>query len=470
MDAETTKKTDGLKDQGNAFMKSKDYEKALECYTEAIDIVSVAGGSNCILYSNRSQAFINLKKYEEGMHDAEKAITLKPDWFKGYSHKATALARLGKWEEVLKTAKRGLECVTRDTDAAVLLQNITIAHAGLFEASILGIWQGRVSNAMGGYRQTIEFLPRGELTVSIMHRKQDCKYTVRPLDDPNYFVVYFTLPCADTKTPYIARYLPKGSESETGHEELLLCCNADISRANSNQQETPLPADLEKRNGDGFVLMTRLNNPNNSLLKSSISSDQAQIDSESFRQQPLSVRLKKFAEKYHEILESRNAAEWSEKSVSDPGVMVQALKFQSDIFDLEESVGKDVVDPFFLIAAGVEDTELSEMSGESGLGTSGGNKITKDTREAVMKVKDALMERKMLDEQLLQQKKEIFLAEKEKAKQAKLEALQNSFTGGLTGGLTILDKMAKYPATSMCIAGSALIVSALAIGYLSRKK
>lgn len=420
--------SEALKDQGNAYMKTRDYEKALNSYTEAIALTN----DNCILYSNRSQAYINLKRYEEGKLDAEKTIELKPDWFKGYSHKATALARLGLWEEVLTTAKKGLDNVTRDADAVVLLQNITIARAGLFEAAVLGKWQGRVSNAMGGYRQAIEFLPRGELTVSIMHRKQECKYTVRPLDDPLYFIVYFTLPFAETKTPYIARYLAK-DESESGEEELLLCCNADITRSS----ETPTPADLEKREADGYVLMTRW---------------QAPKQDETMKTKSLSIRLKKFAEKYREILESRNAGEWSEKSVSEPGVMVQALKFQSDIFDLEESVGKDVVDPFFLIAAGVDDEE-ADLPG----------KIAPDTREAILKVKDALMERKMLDESLLQQKKEVFLQfkdfEKKDGKNKKKEE-----------GGSILDKITKYPATSLCIAGSVLLVSALAIGYLSSKK
>ena len=54
---------DRLKQEGNRFMKEKAYEKAIDSYTAAIQITP----DNYYLYSNRSQAYINIKKYEEGL-------------------------------------------------------------------------------------------------------------------------------------------------------------------------------------------------------------------------------------------------------------------------------------------------------------------------------------------------------------------------------------------------------------------
>ena len=38
--------------------------------------------NNHVLISNRSAAFVQLRKYEEALSDAEKVVELKPDWAK----------------------------------------------------------------------------------------------------------------------------------------------------------------------------------------------------------------------------------------------------------------------------------------------------------------------------------------------------------------------------------------------------
>ena len=38
--------------------------------------------TNHVLFSNRSAAFTSLKKYKEAAADAEKTVSLKPDWAK----------------------------------------------------------------------------------------------------------------------------------------------------------------------------------------------------------------------------------------------------------------------------------------------------------------------------------------------------------------------------------------------------
>ena len=75
------------KDEGNAAFKAKDFSKAIECYTRAIE----ENPSDHTIYGNRSASYHNLKKFDEAITDASKCIEIKSDWAKGYQRKAMAL-------------------------------------------------------------------------------------------------------------------------------------------------------------------------------------------------------------------------------------------------------------------------------------------------------------------------------------------------------------------------------------------
>ncbi|KAF2361015.1 Tetratricopeptide repeat [Trinorchestia longiramus] len=68
-----------LKEKGNACMREGQVSEAIEYYTEAIKLEATA-----ILYSNRSNAYLKLRKFYEANRDAEEAISLDPMWSKGY--------------------------------------------------------------------------------------------------------------------------------------------------------------------------------------------------------------------------------------------------------------------------------------------------------------------------------------------------------------------------------------------------
>ena len=69
---------DELKALGNKAFCAGDFDGAVDHFTEAISLDSV----NHVLFSNRSAAFASLKKYRQALSDAEKTISLKPDWAK----------------------------------------------------------------------------------------------------------------------------------------------------------------------------------------------------------------------------------------------------------------------------------------------------------------------------------------------------------------------------------------------------
>lgn len=117
---------DELKAKGNAFIASKQFDEAIEAFTQAIAIQP----DNHILYSNRSAAYASKKEWDNALKDAEKTTELKPDWAKGWGRKGAALHGKGDlvgandaYEEGLKhdaanaQLKSGLASVKKAMDA-----------------------------------------------------------------------------------------------------------------------------------------------------------------------------------------------------------------------------------------------------------------------------------------------------------------------------------------------------------------
>jgi tetratricopeptide (TPR) repeat protein len=57
---------DQQKLQGNAFFLSLEYDKAIDCYTRCLTHIDDSNHALiCVVYSNRAQCHIKLKKYEQ---------------------------------------------------------------------------------------------------------------------------------------------------------------------------------------------------------------------------------------------------------------------------------------------------------------------------------------------------------------------------------------------------------------------
>lgn len=96
---------DDWKEKGNNFLKSKNYEEALKCYSEAVNWEP----NNHIHYSNRSVCFFNMQNFTKALEDATKCVNIKPDWSKGYLRKGMAEFKLDMLEEAEASYKKGLE-------------------------------------------------------------------------------------------------------------------------------------------------------------------------------------------------------------------------------------------------------------------------------------------------------------------------------------------------------------------------
>jgi len=116
---------DEMKAQGNAAFAAKDFEKAIEYFSKAIE----AAPTNHVLYSNRSASFASLKQFDKAFEDAQKTIEINPTWAKGYSRVAAAEFGLGKLEEAEKSYQKALELDSSNKQAQEGLQSVRNARA-----------------------------------------------------------------------------------------------------------------------------------------------------------------------------------------------------------------------------------------------------------------------------------------------------------------------------------------------------
>ncbi|XP_037992049.1 E3 ubiquitin-protein ligase TTC3 [Motacilla alba alba] len=99
------KKSEAMKQRGNAEFSQGALDCAIMSYTKAIELCP----TNHLLYGNRALCFIHVREYGRAVLDGKRAIVLKPDWPKGHHHYCKALALLGKGELALVANERALQ-------------------------------------------------------------------------------------------------------------------------------------------------------------------------------------------------------------------------------------------------------------------------------------------------------------------------------------------------------------------------
>ena len=69
------KEAEEKKGKGNTAMSAKNYELAVQCYSEAIDLCS-QGQNSHIYFCNRAAAYSSLGKYSEAVQDSQMSLSL----------------------------------------------------------------------------------------------------------------------------------------------------------------------------------------------------------------------------------------------------------------------------------------------------------------------------------------------------------------------------------------------------------
>jgi len=119
------KDAEDCKLKGNEALKAKDFDKAIEWYSEALKL-----HSDHVYFSNRSAAYLSKGFAETALKDAEDCIKLNPTWPKGYNRKGAALHKMKRYDDAIAVYEEGLKLDPNDAALQKALQAVKNAKNG----------------------------------------------------------------------------------------------------------------------------------------------------------------------------------------------------------------------------------------------------------------------------------------------------------------------------------------------------
>lgn len=169
-----TKQAEKYKEEGNKHFKAGNHAQAIECYTYATEM----DPKNPVFFTNRSNAYYMMKKYDKSERDARKAIACKETWEKGHYRLGIALMA----QEKFKEAKDALETACNlKPDTATFQNALATCKAsmmkGMSTADVIkqegneAFKTGRIEEAVGIYARAIKACKNNEKDTKI---KLDC--------------------------------------------------------------------------------------------------------------------------------------------------------------------------------------------------------------------------------------------------------------------------------------------------------
>lgn len=95
-----------LRLKGNGHFVEGDYQMAVALYSRAIKLSPF----DPLLYGNRAQSYLKLKKLRQALSDAKRAVYLNPEWEKGHYRFAQAYFELGFPEKAMAVNSLAQKC------------------------------------------------------------------------------------------------------------------------------------------------------------------------------------------------------------------------------------------------------------------------------------------------------------------------------------------------------------------------
>lgn len=107
-----------LKAIANAAFQAHKFSRAIELYTQAIELNS----QNAVYWANRAFAHTKLEEYGSAIQDATKAVEIDSKYTKGYYRRGAAYLAMGKFKEALKDFQQVKRICPNDPDATKKLK------------------------------------------------------------------------------------------------------------------------------------------------------------------------------------------------------------------------------------------------------------------------------------------------------------------------------------------------------------
>lgn len=124
------------KAEGNKFFAAKEFEKAIDSFTKAIE---ASPTPNHVLFSNRSACYASLKVFSKALEDAQKCVETNSTWAKGYNRVGAAEYGLGNYDDARKAYSKAVELDPSNAMAQSGLLAIEEAEAARNQQPDLGL-------------------------------------------------------------------------------------------------------------------------------------------------------------------------------------------------------------------------------------------------------------------------------------------------------------------------------------------
>lgn len=136
----TNERTSYYLGEGAAFMRSGNYASAIHAYTCIIDEIDESNGA---AFHNRAMAFAARREYEHALEDYTQAIALRSDNVGSYNNRGVVYASVGEYEDAL------------DDFSSALSEDSDYVNA-IINRGIISAIQGDYDAAEADFRQVIE--------------------------------------------------------------------------------------------------------------------------------------------------------------------------------------------------------------------------------------------------------------------------------------------------------------------------
>lgn len=105
-----------LRQEGNEAYKKKDYDEAVDCYTDAIEAAERAGEPQAAIFANRAAAYMMQNNFKKAILDCQAAIRIDDKYVKAYQRAGKCMVELGEYTRASDFYSTGLELDPKNKD------------------------------------------------------------------------------------------------------------------------------------------------------------------------------------------------------------------------------------------------------------------------------------------------------------------------------------------------------------------
>jgi len=140
-----------FKNKGNDYFKNKDYKKAIEFYTKAIDLNSM----DATYYGNRAACYFSMRDYKNCIKDCNEALGIDPKFAKALLRKGRSLYYLGKFDEGKACLEQAKSIDSSDKTLAQEISGIS-QTAAAFKGAEASFSSRDYKSAVEGFKRALQ--------------------------------------------------------------------------------------------------------------------------------------------------------------------------------------------------------------------------------------------------------------------------------------------------------------------------